>query len=265
MAISSYSTKIKSGQPQPEIFPDGSRKELSYYYDYFSVYSNWAAVFGHENIEVKIFERIALSEGGILKSFADSCSISLHEKTIPPQENESLSSDSALALLAINKIIQENGYAISSKLYTELVSLLASAKGKKFYPCTKQDAIAFYKEFKSQNEALRKVAFPSSPNSLFDEEFDDYPEVVEKGLNEGTAKIILSIWEKYFNLKETTTYFSQPENLISCIYQGILNRAPDPAGAKQWQDKLIEQKDLTGLIRAFINSPEFLKKFPPTK
>ena len=70
MASSFYSTRLKSGQYDIDVLPDITvDKTLKYYFNLYSIYANWKAVFGIEAMDVGIYEREALYKSDIVRDF----------------------------------------------------------------------------------------------------------------------------------------------------------------------------------------------------
>lgn len=176
VAVSHYSTKLKSGQPEPDIFPNIKDGLLPYYYDYERIYANWSRVFGKNAVQVGVFAPQRLTAGDLLTDFCRKVELSVDGKFRPAKINESLSEAGVQLLLELNRQWpkkQGSGINPSREL---LVACIARENVGRCSPATRNQAKAFYAQFEAGNARLSKAAFPSSGEGLFDVDFGDYPE-----------------------------------------------------------------------------------------
>src|SRR5690554_170990 len=69
VAVSHYSTKLKTGQVEPRVFPPVKGDSLPYYYDYERIYANWTQVFGEKAVQAGLFAPQHLAGGDLLTDF----------------------------------------------------------------------------------------------------------------------------------------------------------------------------------------------------
>jgi hypothetical protein len=178
LAVSRYSTEIRSGFQPDSIFP--FHPNIPYYYDYYKIYKNWADVFGPENIIVKIFDRSRFLQNDLILDFMDAVGCSWKEEyTRPPVINKSLTSDAQYLLSKLNKDIPvfiENRPNMNRQNLSLLMEKNFSGKG--MMP-TKKEAMAFYGKFKQGNDKLKNECFPECDGSIFNESFLQYPDKSE--------------------------------------------------------------------------------------
>ncbi|EAR21640.1 hypothetical protein [Nitrococcus mobilis] len=180
VAMSLYSTKVKSGNPKPGVFDAIKAGPLPYYFDYEAIYRQWAEVFGAGAVAVRLFDRAEWAHGDLVQDFAAAGGIVLAGKEIPESENESLSQEGVDFLLEVNKQLPHTAKGGSDALRQKIahrVSLLCKGRPT---GVSRAQAQAFYGHFLESNERLRKAAFPDRDRPLFDECFDDYPEQATK-------------------------------------------------------------------------------------
>lgn len=180
VAMSLYSTKVKSGNPKPGVFDAIKAGPLPYYFDYEAIYRQWAEVFGAGAVAVRLFDRAEWVHGDLIQDFAAANGIVLTGKRIPESENESLSQEGVDFLLEVNKQLPQAANGSSDALRQKIahqVSLLCKGQPT---GVSRAQAQAFYGHFLESNERLRKAVFPDRSRPLFDESFDDYPEQATK-------------------------------------------------------------------------------------
>ncbi|MCV3445555.1 hypothetical protein L8W39_07850 [Campylobacter lari] len=103
MAISSYSTKIKSGKQDFGLKPC---KEFEYLGNYKELLCRWQEIFSKENIIVRLFDKNEFYQGDLLKNFVHSIGLKWdNEFVIPPKQNESLNLIGVELLKRINQYL----------------------------------------------------------------------------------------------------------------------------------------------------------------
>ncbi|MDN5850804.1 MAG: hypothetical protein L0H63_14400, partial [Nitrococcus sp.] len=180
VAMSLYSTKVKSGNPQPDVFESIKPGALPYYYDYGAIHRQWSQVFGTDALTARLFDCAELAGGDLLQDFAAASGISLDGKRLPDSENVSLSQEGVDFLLVVNRLLAHASDSNSDVLRQKIahqVSLLCSGRPEGM---SRAQARAFYEHFRESNERLREAVFPDRDRPLFDESFDDYPEQATK-------------------------------------------------------------------------------------
>ncbi|UTF59567.1 hypothetical protein [Gilvimarinus sp. DA14] len=178
VAVSLYSTKLKTGQLNPPVFPPFKAGSLPYYFDYARIYANWSQTFGEDAVKAGIFEPQRLDDGDLLTDFCHLADISMSGKKRPAKVNESLSETGVQLLSELNRQWPK-GPGQGLNLSRELLVLSISRKHKgRSFPATRAQAEAFYGHFAAGNAQVAKQAFPAHEGPLFDENFNDYPEVL---------------------------------------------------------------------------------------
>lgn len=177
VAISLYSTRLKSGQIAPKVFPLASRA-LPYYYDYERIYANWAEVFGEAAVQAGIFAPQHLAGGDLLTDFCGRAGIMEGGKVRPSKINESLSEAGAQLLLEINRQWPKKPLSGPNPSRELLVASIAKEHSGRSFPATRAQAKAFYERFIAGNARLAKSLFPDLGGQMFDEDFSEYPEAL---------------------------------------------------------------------------------------
>ncbi len=190
LALSLYTTRLKSGATDSEMFPRTSSEDLFFNYD--RSLRLWEDAFGRENIHVRLFGRSALTGGSIVTDFLTAWAIGTPADFAPvADQNESLQPAAQEFLRQLNfHLGPEPGGP--SALPRELVAgPLSAALSRHFAGRGAQpgraEAMAFYDLFRASNAALAARYFPGS-GALFSEDFSTYPEVAEsRGLDIAAA------------------------------------------------------------------------------
>ena len=104
LSVSLYSTKLKNGFVQEDILPDDVSNMP--HLDYDATLERWAKVVGHDNIDVRIFDRTELLDGDIgADFFANALGLDIAHFESISNENESLNVEGQLFLLALNEYL----------------------------------------------------------------------------------------------------------------------------------------------------------------
>lgn len=178
VAVSLYSTKLKTGQAEPRVFSPVKNDSLPYYYDYERIYANWAEVFGEGAVQVGLFERQHLAGGDLLTDFCGRAGIDENGKFRPGRVNQSLSEAGVQMLLELNRQWPKEPLSGPNFSREQLMASIAREHPGRSFPVTRAQAQAFYACFAAGNARLAKAVFPALEGLLFDEDFSDYPEVL---------------------------------------------------------------------------------------
>jgi glycosyltransferase involved in cell wall biosynthesis len=209
VARSLYSTNIKLGQSEPKPLPKAS-KRLSYYYDYERVYLNWASVFGQDSMTVRLFDKSEFKDSDLLSDFSSVCGLNMSGKIIPGAVNSSIDPTGTEFLREINRQLQMPDGKITNLRQKISQNITRLCPGK-VYPFSLQEARIFYQQFLESNERLKVLVFPGRSSSLFDDDFDEYPEVVapRPRIYEDAVAIALEL------ISSTTSNYHPMPTLIS--------------------------------------------------
>jgi hypothetical protein len=178
MAVSRYSTKLKSGKVKlgkmkGPFHLDSIRSRK--YYDYDLIYSEWAHVFGVENVTVLVYERCVQASDGLLGNFCSVCGLSFYGKSIPKNINLSLSESGIELLLMLNAVWPVDKGRKSSALRARLVALIGDRYAGRCDLVTRREAEYFYDNFAEGNTRLANRLFAGGNQALFDVDFSQYP------------------------------------------------------------------------------------------
>lgn len=174
LALSLYSTKLKSGGTQATILPDPGPDDPYFNYDRFVGF--WETVFGRDNVHVRLFDRRELEGGDVVADFVGAWGLAGAEPyTAVRNLNESISPLAQDFLRRLNaKLEPIEGLPIEEVRGPLAARLSKLLPGRGARPA-RADAEAFYGRYRASNEALRLRHF-SERATLFDEDFSDYPE-----------------------------------------------------------------------------------------
>lgn len=182
MALSAYSTKLKSGWTGDGnsvlVSKRGKNGKLPYYFDYETLYRNWSKVFGDASMVVRIFDRAEFVGGDLLQDFCAAAGLLYAGKRIPVTRNESLSKEATDFIYAMNKQLPHTE-GRKNPFRASMVRLVSEAAPGKGVSVSRREAENFYSTFRESNERLRRLAFPQRDAPLFSEDFSDYPSTVE--------------------------------------------------------------------------------------
>ncbi len=197
VAVSLYSTKIKSGNPTPILFPGAPKGPVPYYFNYDKIYDNWCGVFGEEALKVRLFLPHEWEQGDLVHDFCAVCGLRPEGKRMPVVENESLNQMGADFLLEVNRKMPRMVGGQRNKerdAVTQLISKLCHGKN---YPASREAAMKFYHRYLECNARIKEKAFSGRSEPLFDEDFSDYPESVEQlePSYEDAVELALRIWK----------------------------------------------------------------------
>ncbi|UHD14508.1 hypothetical protein [Thiocapsa bogorovii] len=175
VAVGHYSTKLKSGDPDPTVFPHDDMTTLPYYYDYGRIYENWAEVFGTKAMAPGLFEREELEQGDLISDFCAKAGLSIEGKERPGRINSSLSDRGVQLFRELNRQWPQPETSPRNPARERLVALISKQHRGKIYPASRQEALDFFGRFRDSNEKLAKLAFPDRRRPLFPDDFSDYP------------------------------------------------------------------------------------------
>jgi len=180
LAVSRFSTALKSGSVDWEVFP-AIGDELTYYFDFWAIYRNWARVFGADQVQVGIFEVDQLEHSDIVRDFSGRAGIGVENKSWPGRVNESLNKAGADFVRELNRRIPVTEGGLRNAARERIVSLVAQvcSGGGRLLPAAREEAIRFYRAFSDSNAELARAVFPERVNGLFSEDFSEYPETRE--------------------------------------------------------------------------------------
>jgi hypothetical protein len=196
VAVSRYSTDVKSGRTARTLLPSDP-KTLSIY-DYKRLLDRWAEVFGEDRLHPRICEPGDLIDGNIQADFQGVWQLGDGLQQVP-NRNESLKPEAQEFLRVLNMRIPSvvDGHPNEMR-YPVLRALREHFSGPGLRP-KRSDAEAFFARFEASNEAVRQRFFPER-QTLFDDDFDQYPENPQHQFGFGDAmavatKVIESMYE----------------------------------------------------------------------
>lgn len=204
VAISRYSTAIKSGNPTPQVFHHPATAKYPFYYDYDRLYAMWADVFGADSVDVRLYAE--LQDGDLIADFCAATAIDPSGKARPGRINESLSQQGADFLREANRQMPrlvDGAPNLSRQALAEFVS--EHCKGRFSIAC-RSDAETFYHRFSESNERLRQRVFAKRNRPLFDDDFSEYPPQISEAepCYADAVGIAIAIWEYKTELRRPT-------------------------------------------------------------
>lgn len=174
LALSKYSTHIKMGGRGVNPFPD-TGKGLPPYYDYQSLTQRWAAHFGIENMQVRLFDRRELVDGDLLDDVSAVTGVDRESLATPPKQNESLSPEGLELLRVLNEHVPRFIDGKRNPMRGVLVQQMEEVFPGKGLVVGRRSAETFLAAFEDGNDMVRSQYFPERA-TLFDPDWDRYPE-----------------------------------------------------------------------------------------
>jgi len=172
LAVSLYSTAMKSGNPWLPILP---RPEVvAEKFDYSRVLDRYAAVFGADRVHPRLFDRSELAGGSVIQDFLEVWDLGSGYEMVP-RVNESLEPEAQEFLRRINGFVPPVVDGRSNPIRGDLPTPISRAYAGKGRRPARADAEAFQAFFAESNEAVRARWFPER-ESLFSTDFSGYPE-----------------------------------------------------------------------------------------
>lgn len=175
MAVSLYSTHLKLGGTDTEIFPPKA-KESSVYYNLENLLNRWEKVCGRDSVEPRIYEATNLNNGDVLRDFLDVIGFTRNDSlNEPARSNESFNPRAQAIVREINSRAKLGDNAISSVLRRQIVNFVVSRSTGQGRRPSREQAMAFCEIFRASNERLRQKWFPER-TTLFSNDFTNYPD-----------------------------------------------------------------------------------------
>lgn len=182
MAVSLYSTRVKAGNPaRSSILPAGANTPLIY--DYAALLDRLVAVFGEDNVIVRLFDRGQLKDGDLIADYADAIGLdTLAGLERPEARNPSLSNLGIRFLEVFNEHVPDRVDGQLNRDRRNLVPVMEEHFSGRSVLVSRAEAEAFYDRFREGNAAIRARFFPElDRETLFPEDFSAYPETAEAG------------------------------------------------------------------------------------
>lgn len=180
VAISLYGTRLLSGAVKTlgRLLPKISGDDLPYFYDYLRIWREWSAVFGRENVHVRLFDATTFPEGDVGLDFLNWTGIST-ACPLPkiPRQNEAISRDAQYLMSRMNTLNPPFHDATPNPLRGRADHrVIRLGQGTGLQPA-RSAAEAFYGAFRQDNATL--FAELGLPGGNFPEDFDRFPATVD--------------------------------------------------------------------------------------
>ena len=181
VAASLASTLYKAGRTAEWKLPP-TRGRPPYYYDYAAVIRNYAGVFGAENCRPRLFERQRLVNGDVVEDFASVIGLDLSPALVRPRdENKSVTLLGQALLAELNKHAPPYVEGRRNPLRGNLDAVISDHHAGRAALMTRSQAEEFYRAFRDGNAEVKRLYFPElGRETLFDEDFSNYPERLEE-------------------------------------------------------------------------------------
>lgn len=172
LALSHYQQRIRTKAERS--FFSGNNKALPKYqkhYDHYYDYNNrigfWAAAFGHQNLEIRLFDDKNQGYSNILSEFSEILNLDLYGLEIPQKNNVNIGWEKQ----KIGHLLLELGIEPRSEL-GQLILRSIKSNGK-MMP-SYEEAESFYNRYRESNKKLNDSFNISESQYLFDDDFSMY-------------------------------------------------------------------------------------------
>lgn len=178
LEVSRYSTNLRAGGTRPSVLP----KRADRYLDYERVLARWEPVFGAGSLVPRVFDATQFHGGDLLSDFVHAAGLPLDVAHCvrPGSRNTALSARAQWLLRQFNlgsDALPWDDLPDRARL-TNLVAdeLGRRCPGPPRMPA-RSEAVAFQAQFADANARLARRWF--GRDTLFDDDFSEYPEVVD--------------------------------------------------------------------------------------
>jgi tetratricopeptide (TPR) repeat protein len=177
VALSLYSTRLKSGGVNPRLLPNVDPSDS--YYNYDRLLGLWEGVFGRERVHVRLFDRAELVGGSVAPDFLDLWDLGPEADYVAVTDrNGSLGPTAQEYLRRLNPHLAPRGGKPLEAVRGPIVTALERAFGGKGARPSRADAEAFLARYAEANEAVRSRHFPDR-ETHFSADFSSYPETAD--------------------------------------------------------------------------------------
>jgi len=157
LALSLYSTSLKSGNYKPFRFPVvNDRTDLPYFYDFNAIYGNWVSAFGRGNVYVRVFDRDALVKSDVVMDFLELLDVPKNGLMFTPEENLSLSNTGVFVMRLWNRSYKNVSRFIKPRIGRKVRGLISKCFPGRPSLASEYDCEDFLKKFSISNKRLRE-------------------------------------------------------------------------------------------------------------
>ena len=203
------------------------------YLDFETKINKWADAFGQENVLIRVFEKGALHEDDSVSDFLKCMGVDPQAKYArPPRINESITRSKQIFLHQTREYFPEKS---PEKMHlVRAVTKLTLPEDEKLLP-SREEALAFYKQFREANRRLNEKFHISANPYLFSDDFSFYPEISnarpmdERDLHEMYAKVIQSMATEIDAFKKEEPSARKNATMLRDLALGM--EAENPAAA----------------------------------
>lgn len=178
VALSLYSTRLKSGGTGTDILPRCDPRDP--YFNYDVLLRLWEGVFGRDHLHPRLFERSELVGGDVVRDFLAAWDLGSPGEYRPVANlNESIRPEAQDFLRRVNAHLAPVGDLPVEVVQGPLAAALAQLMPGRGARPARAEAEAFQARYREANEAVRRRHFPHRA-ALFDEGFAAYPEDADR-------------------------------------------------------------------------------------
>lgn len=179
-AVSLYSTEVLAGSDSPDVF--GPRPFTPMGFDYARVLDLWSEVFGADAVRPRVYETARERDGGLVADFVECSGLPVRPDALavpPTPANPSLSAKAQRILLEFNR---RTGGGAAVDPQDVIARRVVVGEARRLNPGppnrpARAEARAYLERFADGNARVAQTWFDR--DELFDDSFDEYPEVPE--------------------------------------------------------------------------------------
>ncbi|MDQ2762338.1 MAG: hypothetical protein M3Y22_02235, partial [Pseudomonadota bacterium] len=162
---SAYSTYVKTGGMKPFRAPNAN--EINRKYDYDAILARWAAAFGQENIEARIFERERLIGGDVVEDFLARLPVETKGLVLEQAANPSLGRIGVEFLRRLNALVPYTIECLANPLRGNIQDLVDQAADDVPFEGDPGVMDDLDQKMDESNERVKHRYFPAMEGPLF--------------------------------------------------------------------------------------------------
>lgn len=182
VAVSVFGTQLRAGGTDFDTVLPNLSSGIPHYYDYKRLLSEYAQVFGCDNLRVREFDRAKLKDGDVVADVYDAIGFdAFAEVNAVAVQNESISSEAQKFLSVLNAAVPPFIGQRPNPLRDGLAGVMLNFAGQG-RAISRDSAKAFMQHFEDINSWVGETFF-GDKSALFDQDYSSFPESSEVDLS----------------------------------------------------------------------------------
>ena len=258
LAVSLYSTRLKYCENDAGYFNE--QDPHSAFFNYSILLHLWAEVFGHSNINARVFSKTKLLQGDLIYDACQQLGINSQHLSASPAHNPSLNQHGQVFLARFNQHVP---FYQQDKLNPARFGVIEAMEQLFSGPAGRPDrasAIDYYQAFSTSNQLVSEYYF--NGEALFDDDFSHYPEQADDVAFDNTMlmDVAAKLWliqkqqtqDKQNQLLDNLTEHPDLHHQLECLADYF---APEHQPlAKKLMDSALDQRQLSDKIKAKLQT-----------